>query len=314
MREIKVMSDLENKVSDTATKFLFRLVSNGVNQQLSGDEVSVSIANDGYLFDVKPRVVDDFIELDFTDENLTKLTPGRYNLEINVTKSNGTVEVYPSAGSISFEVAKNLKGIEGELVPSVTFDYVFQVMDEKLQKVKAGPQGIQGETGPVGPKGDKGDGFEVNEFGIPITKRMPMNWVVYHETSPWKIAFDNGSILILTDYAMLATLYGVGYSAPVDNATLAAYPLPVNIIRIARGHVTLDYLTNTAADGTWTYWAEDTEVINPVQDMNLFDWSNVQFKDGGGPYGSRQKNFARVLFQLGILSETEVISLGAVRK
>ncbi|TYC50747.1 collagen-like protein [Weissella muntiaci] len=157
MREIKTMSDLDNKVSDTATKFLFRLISSGVNQQLSGDEVSVSIANDGYLFDVKPRVIDDLIELDFTDENLTKLVPGHYSLEINVSKPDGTVEIYPSSGSLGFEVSANLKEVEGSLIPEVTFDYVLKAMDEKIQQVKVGPQGIQGIQGETGPSGKDGE-------------------------------------------------------------------------------------------------------------------------------------------------------------
>ena len=168
MKKVKILGDTINKVADTSTVFYFVLLNGGQEQGVTGKTVSFTIANDyGYLFDV-PAVIDgNVISLDFSNEQLKKLTPDTYHMEVYVTNGDGDVEVYPSQGAIDFRVGKNLHGTQGKLVPQITFDTVLRSVDEKINeytktiakgdKGDTGPQGPQGIQGPIGPQGPKGD-------------------------------------------------------------------------------------------------------------------------------------------------------------
>lgn len=168
MKTVKILGDTLNKVADTSTVFDFRLWNGGQAQDVTGKTVSFTVANDsGYLFDV-PAVVDgNVISLDFSNELLKQLTPDTYYMEVSFTNEDGDVEVYPSDGTITFKVGKNLHSTKGELVPQITFDTVLRSVDEKIteytktiakgDKGDTGPQGPQGIQGPIGPQGPKGD-------------------------------------------------------------------------------------------------------------------------------------------------------------
>lgn len=168
MKTVKILGDTLNKVADTSTIFDFRLWNGGQAQDVTGKAVSFVIANDsGYLFDV-PAVVDgNVISLDFSNELLKQLTPDTYYMEVSFTNEDGDVEVYPSDGTITFKVGKNLHGTQGKLVPQITFDTVLASVDKKIteytktiakgDKGDTGPQGPQGIQGPQGPQGPKGD-------------------------------------------------------------------------------------------------------------------------------------------------------------
>lgn len=150
-----MMGDQSNKVTDTSTVFKFVSWNDGVPQNLTGKAVTASIANSsGYLFDEKVQVNGTELDLDFSSEQLKKLTPDMYKLELNVTRENGNVEVYPSSGAVMFEVVHNLKNTQGELVPQITFDSVLQKVDDRvaeyvhtIAKGDTGPQGIPGKDG-----------------------------------------------------------------------------------------------------------------------------------------------------------------------
>ena len=133
MKTVKILGDTLNKVADTSTVFNFRLWNGGQAQDVAGKTVSFVIANDsGYLFDV-PAVVDgNVISLDFSNDLLKQLTPDTYHMEVSVTNADGDVEVYPSEGTVDFNVGKNLHGTQGKLVPQITFDTVLASVDEKI--------------------------------------------------------------------------------------------------------------------------------------------------------------------------------------
>ncbi|GAK32120.1 hypothetical protein WOSG25_450010, partial [Weissella oryzae SG25] len=177
-----------NKVADTAMAFSFRLVSDGENQSLTDKTVTVNIANSsGYLFTITPMVNDDVITMKFTDKLLEQLTTDNtYQFEVCVTDANNEVAIYPSEGAMGFQVVKNLKEINGKLVPQITIDSVIEqvtkYVDAKINAIAKGKdgdsayqvalndgftgteeewlkslQGEQGEPGPPGKQGDKGD-------------------------------------------------------------------------------------------------------------------------------------------------------------
>lgn len=182
MKTVKILGDISNKVSDTATIFRFRLWNDNSVQDVSGKKLTLTVANDsGFLFDMTPVNAGTEVWVDFKDEKLTTLTPDDYQLEIRVTNDDGDVEIYPSEGTISFTVVKNLRSLKGNTVPYVTFDDVLKAVDDKVAEYTStiakgdkgdkgntgatGPKGDKGATGPTGPKGAKGDQGPAGPFG-----------------------------------------------------------------------------------------------------------------------------------------------------
>ena len=132
-------------------------------------------------------------------------------------------------------------------------------------------------------------------------------------TTPWTVWFDNGCGLQFPEYATTATVYGYGFAGNLNATDFATWPLVPNVISASRGTLTLDKFRSKV--GAFDYWSPSTKVINPLQDASKFDWSNA-FGDAGtnsGSYG-RKPNFARVMYELGIWYDADVLSIGAVRK
>ena len=146
-------------------------------------------------------------------------------------------------------------------------------------------------------------------------RRAPATWTLDRTTTPWTIRFDNGCSIQFPEYANTATIYGYGYgnisNLPPDK--FSAFPLVFNIIRCAQGVITLDDFTKK--DGDFDYWSPTTKVLNPLQDASKYDWTNAFGNEGTNSRSYKRKpNFARVIYELGIWSDSDVESLGAVRR
>lgn len=205
-----------------------------------------------------------------------------------------------------------------------------------------GDPGPAGETGPAGRDGLNGhdgkDGKSAYQIWLDLgntgseqdfidslkpksdesnkvseARHAPTAWTLDRSTTPWTLWFDNGCGLQFPEYTTTSTVYGYGFAGNLNATDFATWPLVPNVISASRGTLTLDKFRTKV--GTFDYWSPTTKVINPLQDANKFDWSNA-FGDEGtnaGSYG-RKPVFARVMFELGIWSETDVLSLGATRK
>lgn len=147
------------------------------------------------------------------------------------------------------------------------------------------------------------------------TRYAPTAWSLDRTTTPWTIHFDNGCSIQFPEYANTATIYGYGYgnisNLPPDK--FSAFPLVFNIIRCAQGVITLDDFAKK--DGGFDYWSPTTRIIDPIQNASYFDWTNAIGNSGtNGDAYKRKPNFARVMYELGIWSDADVESLGAVRR
>ena len=172
---LKRLNDNQNKVADTNGIMKLQAWDYGVVQDLTNKQITATVANtSGFLFDIDLVSNGTEIDLDFKDNQLQKLTPDTYFLEIKVTDKDGDVSVFPTEGYATFTINKNLHATEGALVPQITFDTVLADVKTAMDKTVAdyvktiakgdkgdtvpqGPQGIQGKQGIQGPKGDKGD-------------------------------------------------------------------------------------------------------------------------------------------------------------
>lgn len=146
-------------------------------------------------------------------------------------------------------------------------------------------------------------------------RKMPTSWFLDRTTTPWTIWFDNGCGIQFPDYPTSGSMYGYGHS--FENSLtnkFAAYPLVYNIINCARGVLTLeDFVERDGGD--YVYWSPTTKVLDPIQDARKYNWTNaVGNRDTNNDSLKRKANFARVMYELGIWSDADVESLGAVRR
>lgn len=152
------------------------------------------------------------------------------------------------------------------------------------------------------------------EGSIP-PRRAPMSWILDRTTTPWTIWFDNKCGLQFPDYATTDTIYGYGHSFEntLDNK-FAVFPLVYNVINCARGVLSLDDFVKRDG-GDFMYWSSTTKVIDPIKDASKYDWTNaIGNRDTNNDRLKRKPNFARVMYELGIWSDADVKSLGAVRR
>ena len=146
-------------------------------------------------------------------------------------------------------------------------------------------------------------------------RKAPTSWSLDRTKTPWTIWFDNGAGLQFPDYATTDTVYGYGHS--FENSLtnkFAAFPLVYNVINCARGAITLESFAEI--DGSdFMYWSPTTKVIDPIKDASKYDWTNaIGNRDTNNDRLKRKPNFARVMYELGIWSDADVKSLGAVRR
>lgn len=149
-------------------------------------------------------------------------------------------------------------------------------------------------------------------------RHAPTGWTLDRTTNPWTIWFDNGCGLQIPDYGTLATIYGYGFPANVQNTKLDAWPLSGVVMSASHGTLTLDAISKIT--GSADYWGPNAKVINPIRtDAGDYDWSNVYFNDDSrakkGQYQSdRQKVMLRVMYELGIFSAGDLKPFGLVKK
>lgn len=201
----------------------------------------------------------------------------------------------------------------------------------------AGRDGVNGKDGSQGPKGDQGekgaDGKSAYQVWLDLgntgseqdfieslkpksetaTRHAPTSWALDRTTAPWTLWLDNGCGLQFPEYATTATVYGYGFPSNLNSSDFSVWPLIPNVIRASQGAITIDKFRKQI--GSFDYWSPSTKVINPLQDASKFDWSTAYGDEGTNSesYG-RKPVFARVMYELGIWSEADVLSLGAKKK
>lgn len=348
MRRVSINDQIQ-KARDTSRIYELSLFDDKTAVKLTDDDnVIVKIGNRvGYLADIECNVKNGSVLLDST--KLAEFPADKYRLEIWIEKE-GRKYIYPDKDQILLTLTNNLMDVEGDLINVITIEQLRKEIAESggagvpvVGKDGAqGPKGDKGDTGERGPAGKDGqnghdgkDGKSAYQIWLDLgntgseqdfinslkpkesdgttTRHAPTAWTLDRSTTPWTIWFDNGCGLQFSDYSTTSTVYGYGFAGNLNATDFVTWPLIPNVISASRGSLTIDKFRSKS--GAFDYWSTTTKVINPINDASKFDWSNA-FGDAGtnsGSYG-RKPNFARVMYGLGIWSEADVLSLGAVRK
>lgn len=151
-------------------------------------------------------------------------------------------------------------------------------------------------------------------------RRAPTGYTLDRTTIPWTVRFDNGCELRFPknsptserDKANL--IYGYGFPANNNSTVAFSAPIPPLIISASRGTFTVDkFKESDEAHFHVTY--ADYRLYYPIRKSDDFNWENA--------YGDRvnqtvstngKSNFTKLMYELGIWSEADVLYLGAVKK
>lgn len=161
--------------------------------------------------------------------------------------------------------------------------------------------------------------FEVNKLKD-LHRKAPTGYTLDRTTIPWTVRFDNGCELRFPknsptserDKANL--IYGYGFPANNNSTVAFSAPIPPLIISASSGAFTVDkFKESDEAHFHVTY--ADYKLYYPIRKSDDFNWENA--------YGDRvnqtvstngKSNFAKLMYELGIWSEADVLYLGAVKK
>ena len=346
MRRVTINNSLQ-KARDTSRIYELLLFDDNKQTIVSeNDNVTVKIGNrTGFLLDIEPGIANGAITIDST--KFADLPADDYRLEIWMYR-NEKLYIYPDEKQITLRLSSTLNDLTGTTLSTITIE---QLRKELAESGGAGVPvvGPQGEPGPKGDKGDPGpagkdglnghdgkDGKSAYQTWLDLgntgseqdfinslkpsesnanvgVRHAPTAWTLDRTTVPWTIWFDNGSGLQLPEYSTTETVYGYGYPINLNSTDFLMWPLIPNVIAASRGTITVDKFKSKSSE--FDYWSPTAKVINPLQDASKYDWSNA-FGNAGtnsASYG-RKPNFARVMFELGIWSEADILSLGAKKK
>lgn len=161
--------------------------------------------------------------------------------------------------------------------------------------------------------------FEVNKLKD-LHRKAPTGYTLDRTTIPWTVRFDNGCELRFPknsptserDKANL--IYGYGFPANNNSTVAFSAPIPPLIISASRGAFTVDkFKESDEAHFHVTY--ADYRLYYPIRKSDDFNWENA--------YGDRvnqtvstngKSNFTKLMYELGIWSEADVLYLGATKK
>ncbi len=346
MRRVTINNSLQ-KARDTSRVYELLLFDDDKQTIVSeNDSVTVKVGNrTGFLLDIAPGIADGAITID--SAKLADLPADDYRLEIWMYR-NDKLYIYPDEKQITLRLSSTLNDLTGTTLSTITIE---QLRKELAESGGAGVPvvGPQGEPGPKGDKGDPGsagkdglnghdgkDGKSAYQIWLDLgnsgseqdfinslkpsgsgsnvgARHAPTAWTLDRTTTPWTIWLDNGCGLQFPEYETTGTVYGYGFAENLTTTDFDSWPLIPNVIRASRGAITVEKFRSKS--DVFDYWSPTTKVINPLQDASKYDWSNA-FGDAGtnsGSYG-RKPVFARVMYELGIWTDTDVLSLGAVRK
>ncbi|GAA2952899.1 collagen-like triple helix repeat-containing protein [Ligilactobacillus murinus] len=346
MRRVTINNSLQ-KARDTSRIYELLLFDDNKQTIVSeNDKITVKIGNrTGFLLDIEPDVENGAITID--SAKFADLPADDYRLEIWMYR-NDKLYIYPDEKQITLRLSSTLNDLTGTTLSTITIE---QLRKELAESGGAGVPvvGPQGEPGPKGDKGDPGpagkdglnghdgkDGKSAYQTWLDLgntgseqdfinslkpsesnanvgVRHAPTAWTLDRTTVPWTIWFDNGCGLQFPEYETTGTVYGYGFAENLTTTDFNSWPLIPNVIRASRGAITVEKFRSKS--DVFDYWSPATKVINPLQNASKFDWSNAFGNEGtnAGSYG-RKPVFARVMFELGIWSETDVLSLGATRK
>lgn len=159
----------------------------------------------------------------------------------------------------------------------------------------------------------KAVGKDVKELKANVVPERygPTGWFLDRSVDPWQFRFDNGASLTLGNVDQRAYIYPDG--SPITEKKTSEYRVVLTLMRVANGSVTVADLRE--AGYVARFW-NLARVTNPVKDSSGWDFSKAMYNanDASGPSKRHQKFLIQCYFELGVFTEADILSFGAVKK
>ena len=262
-----------------------------------------------YVFPSNNRVIITIEQTygDFEPEYLVKVSYEELKADVDDLKSK--VQELEDRPIVDTALTERVEALERKEDKDTVYDDTD--IKERIETLEAKPDNdtIYDDTGIT---------KRIEKIEASVTRRAPTGYTLDRTTTPWTIWFDNGCGLQMPEYSSSVTIYGYGFKGDCYNTNISTYPLPPIIMSVSHGTLTLENLKSITNGGYANYWGDTTKVINPINYSYKYDWDNARFNKEAlshdGYTYNRQKNLIRVMYELGIWSDEEVLSLGAVKK
>ncbi len=148
-----------------------------------------------------------------------------------------------------------------------------------------------------------------------VRKRPPMSFYIDRsDMSNMKAVFDNGCIMV--NFPISVYNYYYGYPGSHDQRLFHFYNLPGNLIKLGIGIVGIDSLKEDSISNA-IYYCNSTKILNPIYDSSQFNFDELVIREPTDNKDFRlacQRNFVKIAYEIGALTEAEIIKLGAVKK
>ena len=148
-----------------------------------------------------------------------------------------------------------------------------------------------------------------------VRKRPPMSFYIDRsDVSNMKAVFDNGCIMV--NFPIAVYNYYYGYPGSHDQRLFHFYNLPGNLIKLGIGIVGIDSLKEESISNA-IYYCDNTKILNPIYDSSQFNFDELVIREPTDNKDFRlacQRNFVKIAYEIGALTEAEIIKLGAVKK
>lgn len=148
-----------------------------------------------------------------------------------------------------------------------------------------------------------------------VRKRPPMSFYIDRsDMSKMKAVFDNGCVMI--NFAGAVYNYFYGYPGGHDGRSFHYSNLPGNLIKVSVGIVGVDSLKEESISNA-IYYCNDTKILNPIYDSSQFNFDELVIREPTDKIDYKlacQRNFVKIAYEIGALTESEIIKLGATKK
>lgn len=244
---------------------------------------------------------------------LTKLTLGGNLTSVSYLDLLVDSNVVPNVGDYLLQP-------NGSLVEVTKVDFDNETLD--FSKVLASLQGPAGKAGKDGKSiyqiwldlGNKGTEQDFLNTFKP-TRRIPTSMrIVTSDLNNVYYLFDNGCEMHFNN-DIAKNLTAVTLSNGYGNMLARGFSwgqLSNNIFSYLNGALTFNAILNTASTD-FNYWV-GTTVVNPLNDVDEYDWSNVKVSSKSTTSSVQERDFAKAWYAVGLFNEDQIEKLGAIKK
>lgn len=154
-----------------------------------------------------------------------------------------------------------------------------------------------------------------------VRKRPPMSFYIDRsDMSNMKAVFDNGCVMV--NFPTSVYNYYYGYPSGHDGRSFSYYNLPGGLIKVGIGIVGIDSLKEERIAND-IYYFNNAKILNPIYDSSQFNFDDIVLYDYSATNREQwdkdlrlasQRNFVKIAYEIGALTEAEIIKLGAIKK